>query len=291
MYEEYLDFSKAGYSTIQFDNVQSILRSLVAPFPNYEDKCRSLSDYEIGNRYSIVMQENLRAWESTTLFLDFFTIAWGFKRVMSAPNIHDRAFELYQLQKLLESIIGKILHRSKNQSCSLSSLDAEGQLLVLWAVRTAGIIHRLSGRRVEAISLLENIIPLVEQHLYLKYAVIQIFYNKLLLELARCYAEGGHHDEAGRLLNKQLKAAPNSENMANKPRHRTFGVSVHVFVIGRALEYRRGEVLQLTKRLHDDCTDIPDIQEHHTQLQEGSCQPGTPEWGPFLSDRIGWDEI
>ena len=281
----------AGSSTIQFNDVQSILRSLVVPFPNYEDECRSLNDCEIGKRYSFVIQENLQPPEITTLFLGLFVVDWGLKRAMSAPNIHDRAFELYKPQKLLESIISNILHRSKNQNCSLSSLDAEQQLLVLWTIRIAGTIHRWSGRRVEAISLLEIIIHQVEQHLELKDAVFRIFYNRLLLDLACCYAEGGHHDEAGRLLGKQLKATPNSETIANKRRCRTFGVSCHVLVIRITLEYRGGVVLTFVKRLHVDGTDIHAIQEHHTRSQEGSCQPGTSEWGPFLSDCVEWDEL
>ena len=288
MYEKYLDFSKAGYSTIQFDSVQSILHSLVAPFPNYEDECRSLNDYEIGTRYGIVMQKNLRAWESITLFLGLFVVAWGLIRAMSAPNIHDRAFELYQPQKLLESIISNILHCSKNTNGSLSSLDAEGQLLVLWTVRIAGTIHRLSGRRVEAISLLENIIPLVEQHLDLKDDVFQLFYNGLLRGQARRYAEGGHHDEARRLLNKQLKAAPDSETIASKRRCWTSEVSSQVLVVFRPQGNRRGEVLKFSDNRR---TNIHTTQEHHTGLQEGSCQSTTSEWGPFMSDRIEWDEI
>ena len=278
----------AGSPTIQFDNVQSILRSLIAPFPNYEDECRSLNDYEIRKRYGIVMQENLRAWESIKLFLGLFVVAWGLKRAMSAPNIHDRAFELYQLQKLFESTISNILHRSKTNNCSLPSLDAEGQLLVLWAVQIAGTIHRLSGRRVEAISLLENIIPLVEQHLDLKDAVFRIIYDGLLRGQAHCYAEGGHHDEARRLLNKQLKAAPESETIGNKRRHWLLEVSSKVVVVLRPQENRRGMVLKFSD---NGRTDIHTTQEHHPGFQEGSCQAGTSEWGPFLSDRIEWDEI
>ena len=317
MYEKYLDLSMAGSSTIQSDDVQSILRSLVIPFPNYEDECRSLI-WAMKKSCGIVTQD-FRAWDSVESYWALSGVDASLECAMRALNIHDRVFKMYQLQKLLGTIISKSLHRLKNHSHSLSSLDALEQLVDLYAIRIASTMYRASGRRGEAISLLETVIHSVKQALALKNEVIRTCYYDMLTELAFCCAEEGHCDEWIRVLQKQQ--LPNLTELSkanlNLSREGRMVYFIHVDCSKRrALEndFRRmRELLRDTDRRvrefirdndrrmrellreFDDIlakTDIlAKIQERHTRLQEGSWQQETSARDPFLTDCIEWDKI
>ena len=148
-------------------------------------------------------------------------------------------------------------------------------------------MYRASGRHGEAIALLETIIHIVEQDLDLRNAIIWQFYNEMLVDLALCYAEEGHRDEARYVLNKQLKVPPNfEETIANMHRNRFF----REFFVTLKLCWgkSREKALRVVGGLENGRADT---QEHHTRLQEGSCQQGISEWGPFLTDCIEWDKI
>lgn len=280
----------AGSSTIQFDNVQSILRSLVVPFPKYEDECRSLGDWRIGKSYSI-MTQHLGARDRMFFPTVLFLVDLGLGVAMIAPTIRDRAFKRHQPQKLLGYMISDSLHDLNNHNYSLSSLDIVGQLLVLWAAGTAGTIHRLSGRRGEAISLLETVINIVDEHLDSMDAIIKLFQGKLLIELAHCYLEDGRRDEARHLLITQLQVPPSFEEaIAKKGRSPDFGVFQDNFLQSRLRTFMT-DVRELARGLDNGRADIGSIKEYHARMQEASCEPGTPEWGPFLTDCIEWDRI
>ena len=194
----------------------------------------------------------------------------------------DRVFEMYYSQRLLGFIIRKYLDRLDNRNYSLPSLDPSGQLLVLWAVILAGTTYRVSGRPSEAISLLETVMHVVEQELDMKGAIIWICYHRMLIVLAHCCAEDGHHDEARHLLN-------NKTIMAERHFSPSSGPSSGILLC--KLRRSRRDALRLVRELENGRADTHFTKEHHAQPQVGSCQPGTSEWGPFLTDRIEWDKI
>ena len=287
MYEEYLDLSMTGASTIQPNDVRSLLRSFVVPFNDYEAQCRFRNDLD-----KMQFESVDRHWRKCVL--DYLVIGACLGLAMSFSkffNRSDRFFETYHSQRLLGFIVSKYLDRLDDRSYSLPSLDPPEQLLVLSAVRIAGTMYRVSGRRGEAISLLETVIHLVEQDLDLKNAIIWFLYNEMLLELAHCCAEEGHRDEAIHVLTKPLIVVPNvEETIANMRRSRHFGV-VYLTFLKRGLRNYREDALQFVGRLKDGRADTHSTQEHHARLQEGSCQPEISDWGPFLTDCIEWDEI
>ena len=279
----------AGSSTIQSNDVQSILRSLVISFPNYEDECRSLI-WAMEKSCGIVIQD-LRAWDSLESYWALLTVDESLECAMSAPNIHDRAFKMYQPQKLLGSIISKNLHRLKNHGYSLSSLDAVEQLVVFYAVRMASTMYRVSGRRGEAISLLEKVIHSVKQTLGLKNEVIWLCYYDMLTELALCCAEEGHCDEWIHVL--RMQQLPNSAelsiaNLKLSPDGRRVYFIHMLHSGGRALENNLKSMRELIREIDNT---LATTQERHTRLQEGSCQQGTSERDPFLTDCMGWDKV
>ena len=284
MYEKYLDLSMAGASTIKPDDVRSILRSFIIQFHDYEAPCRFRN---VPDRMSYErLDRPCRKWDMQLRRLNYFVVDSGLMFAMSALKIPHTVFEMYHSQRLLGSIISKYLDRLDNRSYSLPSLDRSEQRLVLWAVGVAGTMYRANGRRGEAMSLLEIVIHLVEQHLDLQDAVIWFFYNEMLIELAHCCAEDGHWDEARQLLNKLLKQPSNFEEYIANMRRTRFWFPVTLSK--RRLRNRREEALQLVGQLENGHTDT---QEHHTRFQEGSCLQGTSEWGPFLTDCIEWDKI
>ena len=277
----------AGSSTIQTNDVQSILRSLVIPFSNYEDECRSLYDSAIKKPYQIVRM-CLREWNSVSNFRALSLVDLGLGRAMRVPNRHDRAIEIYHPQKLFGSIIRKTLASMKNHSYILSSLDVMEQVLVLWMVGTAGTIHSLSGRRGEAISLLETVIQIVEQDLDLEVAIIRSFHNEMVIELAQYYNEEGHRDEARDPFTYKLEIGPRFRSEGKYMRcNGVFRGFCSIFLL-RRLRKISEKALQLIEGLENGRINT---QEHHTRNQEGSCQPGTREWGPFLTDCMEWDTI
>ena len=273
----------AGASTIEPDDVRSLLHSLIVPCHDYESQCwvtnvldKISLDLHSPEPSSIVIPMD---WLKDEILLSFADV-----RDLKVPY---RVFEMYYLQRLIGSIISKCLDRLANRSCSLLLLDPLGHHLVLWAVRLASTIYRASGRRGKAMSLLEIFIHLLEQDLDLQDAINWWNHNEMLIELAHCCAEDGHWDEARRLLNTQFKKAPKSEEtMAYMCRSRPSG---EVFdILERRLLHSGGEALQFIGGLENGCADT---QEHQTRLQEGSCQQGISEWGPFLTDCIEWDKI
>ena len=283
-FQKYLDFSLAGAPTIQSNDVQSILRSLVVPLPNYEDECRSLSDWPMETSYAI-----FRWALQTKNFLNLLVIV-GLGRVPGFLTTRAEAFTasgVYRLQKFLRYVVDKFLDRLGNHTYSLPSLDSSEKFRVLWVARIAGTIYRLSGRRGEAIRLLETIIPLVIQHLDLKETYVWLIYNEMLIELAYCCAEDGHGREARHLLNNKLDWPCNLNRRATK----TVLGRLSVESLREKLQDCKECALQLVGQLEKDRVGTHSMHEHHAQLQEGSSQPETSEWGPFLTDRVDWDKI
>ncbi len=278
-----------GASTIQPNDVRSLLHSLIVPFHDYEAQCRFRNGLNKMQYESV--DRHWRTLASGVNFLDYLMVGVRLGLAMSIPKNPDRVFETYLSQRLLRFIVSKYLDRLDDRSYSLPSLDPPEQLLVLWAVRIAVIIYRVNGRRGEAISLLETIIHLVEQDLDLKNAIIWFLYNAMLLELAHCCAEEGNRDEAIHVLTKPLIVVPNvEETIANMRRSRHFGV-VGLTFLKRGLRNYREDALQFVGRLKNGRADTHSTHEHHARLQEGSCQPEISDWGPFLTDCIEWDEI
>ena len=291
IYEKYLDSSMAGPSTIQSNDVQSILRSLVIPFDNYEAQCpfQNVGDWI---PYEIIKPDS-RDWCTRIFFSHYTRRDWIVNNVKEAHNTHDRVFELYSLQKLLESAISKY-DRLKNHSHSLSSLDRVVQLLVLWAVILAGNIYRLKGRRGEAINLLEIVIQLVEQHLDMTDSIILHFYTAMQIELAQCYAEDGHCDEARYLIVNKLKSPLTSEVINSTHGSDSLGIDlicIRGYIRFLGLREIRRAAIRLAEPLDNCRADARPTQEHTTRLQEDSSQPTTSDWGPFLTDCIEWDKI
>ena len=264
-----------GASTIQPNDMRSILLSFVFPFHDYEAHCwlkniRNKMQYEILDRY----------WRKRGFLLNPLMYLIFAMRALEIP---DRVFETHHLKRLLGFIISMYLERLDHRNYSLPSLDPSGQLFVLCAVTIAGTMYRVSGRRSEAITLLETIIHIVEQDLDLRNAIIWFFYNEMLIELAHCCAEDGHRDEARHLLNKQLKMRPSSEETIADTRLCLHFRDIYDIILERRLRKGREKALRLVGQLDNGHT--------NTRLQEGSCLQGTSEWGPFLTDCIEWDKI
>ena len=276
-----------GASTIQPNDVRSLLRSFIVPFHEYEAqwRFRNVSDQIHYESLDLCWGK----WDIDFISLNYLLVDHGLSLTMRARMTPDRVFEMYYSQRLLGFIIRKYLDRLDNRNYSLPSLDPSGQLLVLWAVRLAGTTYRVSGRRGEAISLLETVIHMVEQELDLKGAIIWFFYNKMLIELAHCCAEDGHRDEARHLLNNKIIVPSRFERMADRRFSPFSGPLTGMFLC--KLRRSRREALQLVRELKNGRVGTHITQKHHARPQVGSCQPGTSEWGPFLTDRIEWDKI
>ena len=278
----------AGASTIRSNDVRSILRSLVVPFHDYETQCwhgniQTNTVYKFKHWHS-------RVWTIDVLSLDRCLVDCYLATAMSAPRTHAKVLEMDRLQKTLGFIVREYLDHLDNRSCSLPSLNLAGQLLVLWAAGIAGTIYRLNGRRGEATSLLETIMELVEKDLDLNDTLIGLFYSVMLVELAHCCAEDGDRDKARHLLNNELKVPSTFDTLTNMPLIRSSGMFL-VTPLKRRLRRSMRNVLQFIEGLEESPADTHSTQEHHVRLQEGSCQPGISEWGPFLTDCVEWDKI
>ena len=271
-FQEYLDFSLAGAPTIKSNDVQSILRSLVVPLPNYEDECRSLSDWPMETSYGIF------TWALQTKSVIYSLVIMGLGGIPGSLTTRAEAFtasDVYRLQKFLRYVVDKLLDRLGNHTYSLPSLNSSGKFHVLWAARIAGTIYRLSGRRGEAIRLLETM-----THAW-------VLYREMLIELAYCCAEDGHGREARHLLNNKLDWPFNLIRKKTKPAFGPFSVET----LEKKLQDCKNRALQLVEQLEKGRAGTHFTHEHHAQLQEGSSQPGTSEWGPFLTDCVDWDKI
>ena len=289
MYEKYLNLSMTGASTIQPNDVRSLLGPCVVPFNDYEAQYQfrnGLNEMQYGS-----VDRHCRKSDMHLIILNYIRSDVGLGLATRALKIPDRVIEMHHSQRLLGFIISKYLDRLDNRRYSLLLLHLSGQLLVLWAVRIAGTMYRVSGRRGEAITLLETVIHVVQQELDLKDAIIRFFYNRLLIELAHCCAEDGHRDEPSHLLHTKI-IVPSAFNLiAHMQRcNRPFGL-IDVNILKRRLRRSMRDVLKLVGRLENGRADTHVTQEHHERLQGGSCEPGTSEWGPFLTDCIEWDKI
>ena len=278
MYEKYLDLSMAGASTTQFSDVRSILRSLIAPFDNYEAQCRSV---EVRNIQCI--REYCQAWAFPITIWRHIPYRPSVPRTRSYRIVR-RARQIRHPQEFLRFIVSEHLDGLKNRCISLSSVDAAAQRFVLWAVSLTSTIRTVSGLRDEAISLMETILPLVEQDFDLNDAETCFYYNEILIELAHCCAEDGHQDEAKDLLENEIKF-PSSLRCGGHFGETTVGL------YRRLLRRKREDALQFVRELQNGRGGTSLRQEHHARLQEGSSQPEVSEWGPFLTDRIEWDKI
>ena len=271
MYERYLDLSMAGASTIQSNDVRSILRWLIAPFDNYEAQCRSVKVWEI-TLWGPIPQHNQKG--------AFRTIHGSISLIFHLLVPEIQAYRQKRpSQELLSLIVSNYLERLKDRSLSLSSFKTEGQHFVLWAVRIASIIRRMSGLRDEAFRLLETIIDLVKPDLDLENAETCFYYNEILIELAHCCAEDGHQDEARDLLQNKIKFPSNLRG------------SILVYFYRLILRKSKEKALRFVRRLQNGRGGTRFRRERHVRLQEGSSQPEASEWGPFLTDCIEWDEI
>ena len=271
----------AGASTIQSNDVRSILRSLIVPFDNYEAQCRSVEVRDI--KSCQLVRDRYQEWTPTTLW-KLILYAQPANRGMQAYRMDCRARQIRHPQELLRFIVSNHLDGLKNRCTSLSPVDAEGQHFVLWAVSITSAIRKVSGLRDEAISLMETIIPLVEQDLDLKDAEMWWYYTRLLMELAYCYAENGHHDQARDLLENKVKF-PSNLHCSSYPDETTVGLR------RRILRGSREDALNLIGELENDRGGTRFKRERHARLQEGSSQPEASEWGPFLTDCMEWDKI
>lgn len=230
---------------MQSNDVRSILRWLAVPFADYEAQCVILLLRKYGDILEMI--------------------------------------ELYHLARL-RSIGCKSIGMLDNGDHSLPVSDPMGQAVVLWAVRTAGTMYREIQQRDKAISLLETVIHLFGRDLHLENAETWYFYNRLLIELAHCCAEDGHHDEARDLLDNKIKF-PSSLHCSRRFKE------VDVGLFRCTLQHYRQDALQIVGELENGRGGTPSRQEHHTRLQEGSSQPEVLEWGPFLTDCMEWDKI
>ena len=269
----------AGASTTQFSDVRSILRSLIAPFDNYEAQCRSV---EVRNIQYI--RECCQAWALTIEIWRLTLYARPSVPRTRSYRMVRRARQILHPQELLRFIVSEHLDGLKNRCISLSSVDATAQRFVLWAVSLTSTIRTVSGLRDEAISLMETILPLVEQDFDLNDAETWFYYNEILIELALCCAEDGHQDEAKDLLENKIKF-PSSLRCGSRFGETTFRL------YRRLLRKKREDALQFVRDLQNGLGGRSLRQEHHARLQEGSSQPEASEWGPFLTDRIEWDKI
>lgn len=281
IFEQYLDSSLAGASTVQSNDVRSILRSLVVPFHDHESQCW-LGDTQISTVYKFKHWHS-RVWTIDLLSLDRCLVDCYLATAISAPKADVRVSEMDRLHKTLGFIISEYLDHLDNQSCSLPSLDLAGQLLVLWAAGIAGTIYRLSGRRGEATSLLETVIHLVEQDLDLEDNLIGLFYSTMLVELAHCCAEDGHRDKARHLLKHDLRVPSDFDAMTDMPLIRSSGMFI-VTPLKRRLRKSMRDLLQFIEGLEEGSANTGSTKKRPVRLQEGSCLPGTPEWGPFLTE-------
>ena len=278
----------AGASALQSNDVRSILRSLVVPAHNYETQCW------LGNtQFNTV--DKFKHWHSRVWFIDllssdrclvycYFYIAFG------ASKTDIKVSEMNLLHKTFGFISREYLEHLDNRIYSLPSLNLAGQLFVLWAVGTAGTIYRLSGRRGEAISLLETVIHLVEQDLDLQDTLIGLFYSTMLVELAHCCAEAGHLDKARHLLEYDLTRPSDFDTLTDMPLIRSLGMFI-VYLLKRRLRRSMRDCLQYIEGLEQGSADIDSTRSRHVRLQEGSSRSKTPEWGPFLTERVDWDKI
>ena len=266
------------------NDVQSILRSLIVPFHDYETYCWH-GNLQINTVYNFKHRQ-LRVWTIDLLSLDRCLVDCYLGTAMSAPKTHVRALELDRLQKILGFIIKEYLEHLDDRGCSLQSLNLAGQLLVLWAAGIAGTIYRLSGRRGEATNLLETIIHLAERDLDLDDTLIGLFYNTMLVELAHCCAEDGHRNKARHLLNDHLKVPSDFDTLTNMRLLR-----FSVYPLTRRLQKSMRDVLQSIEGLEEGPSDTHSTQERHKRLRDGSYQPGASEWGPFLTEGVEWDKI
>lgn len=281
MYEKYLNLSMAGASTIQSNDVRSILRSLIVPFDNYEAQCRSI---EVRGRKSCQpVRKHYQEWGSPITLLRLILYSRPSIRRVRAYRTDCKARQFRHPQELLRFIISNHLDGLENRCVSLSSVDAEGQQFVLWAVIKASTFHRVSGLRDEAVSLMETIIPLVEQDLDLKDSEMWWYYTILLIELAYCYAEGGHYIQARDILENKVKFPSKLRGSSH--------LEEIVSLRRRLLRKSREDALQWFGELENGRGGTCFKRKSHARLQEGSSQPEASEWGPFLTDCVEWDKI
>ena len=268
----------AGASTIQFNDVRSILRSLVITFHSYEAQ----RQFEIGS-YGIVSEDLPESYSLisplTPLSLDLYL-----RHAKSARVIHSGTFDTHHSQRVLGNVIYKNLSYLENCNYNLQAPHLREHVLVLWAVRIACTMYRETGRRDKAISLLETVLHLVEPDVDLERVEIWYYYNKMLIELAHCCAEDGHQDEARDLLENKIKFPSNLRCTSH------FAKTI-VRLFRCMLRKSREDALQVVGELENDRSGTCFRQEHHARLQEGSSEPEAVEWGPFLTDCMEWDKI
>ena len=260
----------ASASTMQFSDVRSILRWLAVQFPDYKLQCVLLLLRAHGEilKMAEFSQEMI---ELSQKMIELFQEMIELSQVM---------IELY----LLASIGCKSIGMLDNGDHSLPVSDPIGQAVALWVVRIVGTMYRETQQCDKAISLLETVIHLFGRDLHLENAETWYFYNRLLIELAHCCAEDGHHDEARDLLDNKIKFP---SNLRCSRRFKEVGVGL----FRCTLQQHRQDALQVVEELENVRGGTRSSQKHHARLQEGSSQPEVSAWDPFLTDCIEWDKI